>query len=213
MTIASFRSGIQRITLPACFRTWLQESPLHHLHSIVPLSKYGLVWQHRTLRARRDLSWSPCIIRLAKYIPKLPRSEKPDRAGCSKATELLAPSGLTLLVVSLGRLGITYLWLLTMEAKPSRGGWQERRLPLKLFREFLDQHQLQKPQTVNGMIQQSMVVTSQQGFQSRAQYWYSAAFLEAVFLWLGPLLYTALSSVISIGMPWLRPLFFPRNEW
>ncbi len=33
-------------------------------------------------------------------------------------TELLAPNGLALLVVSLGRLGITYLWPLVINAKP-----------------------------------------------------------------------------------------------
>ena len=211
MTIVSFRLRIQRITLPTCFRTWPQEPPFRRLHSIVPL-KYGLVWKHRTLRTRRDLSWSPCIIRLAKYIPKLPRSEKPDRAGFSKATELLAPNGLALLVVSLGRLGITYLWPIAIKAKPCRGRWQARWLALKLIPLFMDQHQPQKPQIMKGTIQQSMVVIYRQGFQSRAHYLYSAAFLEAVLLWSGSLLYTALSSVISIGMPWVRPLF-PRNEW
>ena len=61
---------------------------------IVPINTYGLAWKDRTLRPHRDLSWSPCIIRLAKRVPKLPRSGKPDRAEFSKVTERLAPSGL-----------------------------------------------------------------------------------------------------------------------
>jgi hypothetical protein len=47
---------------------------------------------------------------------------------------------------------------------------------------FLGQHQPQKSQIMKGTIQQSMVVIYRQGFQSRAPYLYSAAFLEAVLL-------------------------------
>ena len=181
MAIAPYRTRIQWATLPACFRTSLAKPPFRRLHLIVPLSKTWLVWIHCTLIIHINLTWYPCIIRRARNIPKIPRPEGLDRAGFYKATDFQEPSGLALLIVLLGRRGITYLRPRVMKAKLSRGRWQERWLALKLFtRRF--QHQPQKPQIVNGMIQQSMAVIYRQGFQSRARYWYSAAFSEAVLL-------------------------------